>query len=165
MDDDAKTMLEKLLLLWCAPKSDELLGAWNLHRDFGESIVCFNERACRKDWDGLDLPSSKKVFNSVRRAGAAPNSISNVVRGSLYEDFLKIQEANTQTLTQRFDEQVQHRNLDAPAAPAAQNEASPPWMVWTIPTSMRGPSRRRCIRLGPRLLGRERITHGGMPWA
>ena len=36
MDDDAKLSIEKLVLLWCIQKSDELSDALNLHRDFGE---------------------------------------------------------------------------------------------------------------------------------
>ena len=44
---------------------------------------------------------------------------------SLY-DVIKIQEAKSHTLTQCFDEQVQHRIFHAPAAPAAQNEAPLP---------------------------------------
>ena len=84
MDDDSQPLIEKPLLLWCTPKS-ELLDAWNLKRDFGEYIVV-NERDCRKDWNGLVLPSLRKVFASLHWAGVAPKHIPNVVMRSLYDD-------------------------------------------------------------------------------
>ena len=35
MDDEAKPLLEKLRLLWCTPKVEELLAEWNLKKDWG----------------------------------------------------------------------------------------------------------------------------------
>ena len=136
-----------------------ILDEWNMQ--YFRKYTIFNERACRKVWGSLDLPYLKKVFTSVHRAGVAPNHIPNVVMRSLCEDFLMSQEAKSHTLTQCTDEQVQHLILHAPAAPAAQNEAPPP--IDGLDLFRRpcvGLSRRRCIRLGPRLVGREIITHG-----
>ena len=56
----------------------------------------------------------------------AAKGIPKVVLWPLYTEFLKIHDAKSQTLTQCFVEQVQHRILRAPAALAAQNEAPPP---------------------------------------
>jgi GcrA cell cycle regulator len=44
----------------------------------------------------------------------------------LYGKFLKIHDEKVKALIQRFDEQVQHRILRAPAHPAAQEQAPPP---------------------------------------
>ena len=104
----------------------------------------FNEWACREDWEGLDLQSFKNVFPALHGAGVAPKHIPNVVMRSLCDDSLKIQEAKSQTLTQCFDEQVHHRMLHAPTAPAAQNKAPPPMVgldhsdvqVWALAKDM-----------------------------
>ncbi len=83
----------------------------------------------QKDWEGLDLQALKGVFTSLHGAGVAPQHIPNDVLRSLYDEFLKIHYAKSQTMTQCFEEQVQNRILHAPAAPAAQNEAPPPMDV------------------------------------
>ena len=51
MDDDAKSLIKKLLLLWCTLRYDELLDEWSLKKDLGEDTIC-NDRACRKGWEG-----------------------------------------------------------------------------------------------------------------
>ena len=70
-----------------------MLDEWNLKKDF-RAYIMFNERACRKDWEGLDLQSLKKVFASLHGAGVAPKHIPNVGMRSLYDDFFKIHEQN-----------------------------------------------------------------------
>ena len=124
MDDEAKPVLERLRLLWCTPKADELLAEWNLKTRWGKYLV-LHEEACRNTWEGLDLKALKETFTSLHDANAAVKDIPNVIMQSLYDEFLKIHKTQCVALSLCFDEQVQHRILRAGAALAAEEEAPP----------------------------------------
>ena len=149
MADEGIPLREKLLLLWCTPKADELLAEWRLQTSWGQHLI-FHGEACRQTWEGLGLNALRRSFTVLREVKVAARDIPNVTLRALYAEFVKIHKTPCEALPQCFDEQAQHRILRARLLQRLRRKRRRLWPMWAFPTRRRWPSRRRRIGRGPR---------------
>ena len=163
VDDEGKTLPEKLRFVWCTPKADELLAEWSLKGKFEQYLV-FHEEAGRKSWEGLGLQSLKGTFATLRAEKVAAKDIPNVILQSLYDEFLRIHKSPCEALSQCFDEQAQHRILRARPAPAAEEEAAAPMANVDLSDAEVLALAKEMHQTWSAAVGKNRRAHACLPW-